>query len=110
MNTLELLKRGKARIKKGWCQEYYAVDAKNFRAQPSGNFACRWCASGALGIGRETERDRAAWKGAIDALLRNIGDGTLKGEHSVITWNDATGRTREHVLHIYTKAIEEVQA
>ena len=96
-----VLTRALKRIKKGWCQENYAIDKNGEDVDPCGDKAVAWCALG-----------------AIDSIIPNefsiINDcektllSMIKG-NSISHWNDAKKRTKEEVVALFEKAIAKAK-
>ena len=103
MTALELLRAGRERIARGWCQEDYAQDDQGAPALPWGSKACRWCASGALEFGDSSDDCRQeAW----EALSAEIPGVSVR----VTDFNDFMGRTQVEVLALYDRAIAALEA
>jgi hypothetical protein len=95
MKTSTILKKARALVAKGWCQQNWAEDRKGVCSTDDGHTAVRWCAWGALYTishnGPCTEAGH--W---LSAMVPPGG---------VIPFNDASGRTRADVLDVYDAAI-----
>ena len=98
MTIVEMLKRSRERIARGWCQDSYAEDKEGRRTSPLSNFACAWCMMGAL-------RPEGIECMAAEPFLRR-----LVPHHALAQFNDAPGRTQAEVLAVYDKAIAMAEA
>ncbi len=77
--TLEVLKAGLERIKRGWCKNTFARNARGLPVHSMDETACQWCAIGALpASGRylAVESLFAANKGLPPASLNDLPDTT----------------------------------
>ena len=99
MTTLQILRRGLRRVRKGWTKGAYVRGASG---QPIGRGtstldedcdsyrAAKWCALGAVNAD-----PRAAF--VLESVL---GIGHVPG------WNDAPGRTQSEVIDLFKRAIK----
>jgi hypothetical protein len=103
----EMLHEARALVARGWCQGATGEDDDGNAIEPWSSAARRWSTVGALvavwADRRRASHDRddaiAAFQRANLALLAAV-DGQFR------SWNDAPGRTREHVVTAFDRAIE----
>lgn len=100
--VVALLRRGRERIAKGWCQRELAVDTNGRLVFPDSPSACRWCAIG--GLVDSVAANDGLENAAVDALSRAIGG--LR----VSEWQDRPERTQADVLAAYDRAIALAEA
>ena len=95
----EVLKRVRRRLEGGaWTQRAYARDADGHKAPLGGEWACRWCLTGAVYCEIGPEMGGISLVSKLGGLLRREGQ-------SVIDWNDAPERTLSDVLALLDRAI-----
>lgn len=94
MTTLEILIRGKERIKDGWCQGSLWTDTEGVDCDL--NRAACYCALGAI-----TEVEVDSEHDAYCILVGQLGGDRLSD------WNDDPDRTKQEVLDLFTRAIHE---
>lgn len=99
MTDAENLRAAKAKIEQGWCQGFYAVDARGLKVSPYSKDAARYCIVGALWA--VAGEDVGVVNRCCDLLSEAVG---LRG---VIGWQDAPDRTSEEVLALFGEAIEK---
>lgn len=83
--VIEVLREGRARIERGWCQHVGYTDGRR-------------CVMTAM-VGTDTP----TVKSACTALYKA---GGFKDNADAVTWNDAPDRTQADVLALYDKAID----
>jgi hypothetical protein len=98
MTTLEILKRGRARIEQGKCDEAFARDAAGNKIDFDDASACSWCARGALGW---DQGPTVEFRRARSLLIAAIGIPDSAGE--LFNWNDT--HTQQDVLDAFDRAI-----
>jgi hypothetical protein len=96
MSVVEVLKRAKERIERGWCRGQFAVNAHNEPVSELSQEACRWCTSGAFYAVCNDMDERNM---ARDVFRKVIDD------ENITRWNDSPGRTKREVLAAFDKAI-----
>ncbi len=96
MKQVAILKKARAKIEKGWCQDYLATTDKGTPVSEKSRRAAKWCVLGA--VGAVTKSSREAFR--CQQLLREVA-----GVDFLSTWNNAPGRTQEQVIRLYDKAI-----
>lgn len=99
MTVLEVLQRGRDRIKKGWCQGAYARNASNYAVNPEWRDAVAWCAEGACACG-EINRE-------VDAI--KVLESCTHSLSPIYKWNDQPRRTQKQVLALFDCAIAKVE-
>ncbi len=93
--TLEILKAGLERIKRGWCKGSMARTAEGIPVSPRHPNACMWCAVGAInGTGNY----------GFDALL------DAAGVDSIVGLNDQPTTTQADIIALYERAIAAEEA
>lgn len=96
MTTVEILRRARERIARGWCQHVNARAADGREVEPSDR-AVEWCAVGAV------------WRD-VDALLAVERVLQLRGFSDALwVWNDQPGRTQAEVLALFDEAIADLE-
>ena len=100
MTTLQVLKRARALIRKGWTQG--AMRRFNRKGEP-----VAWCSYGALcdslpELGVSSHEALARVAGAAYASIERA----MGGKNSMVAWNDHPGRTKAQVLRAFDKAIK----
>lgn len=101
MTTLEILRRGRERVAKGWCQYSLAQDANGKHIlDTDAPEAVKWCALGAPGEG-----DNATVADAKSRLLQ-----FANTEWMLSAWNNLPERTQAEVVSVFEKAIAAEQA
>ncbi len=97
MTTLEVLKRGLERVRKGWCQHYYAKTADGHGTGVLNPEACSWCAVGAVNVNDEARTE----------LMETLG---FAPHPPVGIWNDAPERTQADVIALFERTIARLEA
>lgn len=94
MTTVEILKKARGLVEKGWTATVFARDADGLPIHETDRRAVCWCASGAL------HASGSPWgSDARTVFIRAIGTGEIPD------WNDSPGRTQSEVLAAFDKAI-----
>lgn len=93
MTTLEILKRARARVAKGWHQGWYS-NKHIYNPEPTA-----WCLKGALGCGEE-HFSHERWEAQV--ILSQTSGAPVMG---LTKWNDDPGRTQAEVVAAFDKAI-----
>jgi len=88
--------------KKGWTQGYRARDVLGLEAIPDHSNAVCFCVLGA--IDHVQGGTVHYWYDEARALSAHL---SVDDPAGLMWWNDAEGRTKEEVLQLYDKAIEE---
>lgn len=95
--TEETLRRARALLVRGWCQDAYAIDSGGHEVEPNARNAVAWCAAGA--VRRLLPRSSASdVENALEQALRISGT-------DVSDWNDKLGRRKADILARFTSAI-----
>lgn len=106
MTTLEILRAGRARIERGWCQGAFARDANGHDVLSRSPRARAWCTSGAVEF--DSRPMSAGAFAAHVALCAALPADWI--EDGAASWNDAPGRTQAEVLALYDAAIAAEEA
>lgn len=93
----KLLRKAKARIRRGWCQLADARDKDGVWTWPTRPTARAWCAYGALIQAYPADADSE--NAAFNLMCRAI------RTRSITRWNDKKGRTKTQVLAAFDRAI-----
>lgn len=108
MDAVEYLEKGLELIKKGWCQNAGARNKNGCSVSARSPEAVSYCMDGALykTLNPYIDVDNKltiSLRGRlyINAILRS-----KNYLHSLITFNDTEGRTKEEVIDVFEKAIE----
>jgi hypothetical protein len=99
--TLLVLKRARTLVESGWCQKAYATDAVGQQVRPEDPTAVAYCIRGALRA-QEADTDLDALNDADRALERRA----MRG---IAGFNDQQGRTKDEVLTLFDRAIDDVK-
>lgn len=99
MTKLEILKRARNRVAKGFCQGAVALNENGARAIPDDPAAVRWCLYGSI------ENEEAC--AAVEDVLVSRGYVT-SGEHIrlCVDFSETSGRTQQEVLEVLDLVIE----
>ncbi len=97
MSTLEVLKRGLERVRKGWCQHCYAKTAAGHGTGVLSPDACSWCAVGAVNVNDEARTE----------LMETLG---FAPHPPVGIWNDDPSRTQADVIDLFERTIARLEA
>ena len=112
MKTIDVLKKARALIAKGWTQSVGAADEYGLHVDIASFRACKFCASGA--VCRAAGNDIPSRMLAMRSLARVVPDSARSRSRDatmrVIVFNDAKGRTRRQVLAAFDKAIKQEKA
>lgn len=73
-------------IRKGWCQETFARDAKGNSVDPRSSEACCWCIAGAIKVAYPM-----TWPVVLERLTDSL-------QRIASLWNDAPERTQAEVI------------
>lgn len=107
MTTLQVLKKARALIKKGWTQQWWAEDRKGNIVTPDDPAAVKFCLRGAIRRVHD-----AGEEAALAAIVRanHIPKATSPALYggAAAEWNDRTNRTQAEVLAAFDKAIKAV--
>lgn len=106
MTTLEILRRGRERVAKGWCQKAQARDADGFSSNADSPSAAQWCAIGAI----VDEADESGARLEAQRALRGALGRSRLTYYAVVEWNDTPGRTQAEVITLFEKAIAAEEA
>lgn len=96
--TVEVLKKARALLEKGWCQGHYAIGESGREVDAMSKSARCFCIDGALIRANGTDSEYIATAAIVRAALG-------KAAFSPIGWNDAPGRTQSEVLDLMDRAI-----
>lgn len=94
MLTIQVLKRARKLLSKGWCQEAAFIPA--YHGKPDS-----FCLIGATSFATKARWPREAIK-----ARERIREALPPGSVSIIDFNDDPGRTQEQVLEVMDKAIK----
>jgi hypothetical protein len=98
--TQRLLGHARRFLQRGWCQRFFARDAKGQYVGSTSPIARSWCILGALRAARdELGLDELTLKSAINVL------GAHAHTRCLQNWNDSTGRTQEEALRLFDEAL-----
>jgi len=88
-----------------WTRGHYAASARGDMTVVTSCEAVCFCAVGAIrrAVWEDGDENIANAKMAVGQLCRKVG---LAGEITLVSWNDAKGRTHAEVLALFDKAIE----
>lgn len=113
---LQALRAVRERLARGWVQRDFAVDEFGASVTSCDPRACCWCLSGAWIAACNAELGPKLSFGVADAwteshvfLMAAIHEKALR-PLDVISYNDATGRTKAEVLAVADRAIELCEA
>ncbi len=98
MTVIQVLRRARALVAKGWTRRVWARDSGWRGVDPASKKACQWCADGALHASAPTP---ALYEKAAAALTAVVG-GVFP------PWNDAQ-KSKKPVLAAFDKAIASVR-
>jgi hypothetical protein len=104
MNELELIRRARRRIEKGWTQGAYARDSRGSLIASDSPEASCWCVLGALGEDVRGSHESEL----VDPIYARL-HGLIDCD-SLALWNDAPDMTQERVLEVFKKAEQEILA
>ena len=93
-SCLKLLIDARALIEKGWCQRAFAKNKYGIKVTPHDPSAVCFCMVGAI---------KRFWSSQEYKACLCLADFTRP--HSLLSWQDAPGRTKAEVLEVYDKAI-----
>lgn len=99
---LQILTNTKARINSGWCQNYWAKDEKGHCCSYENPNACSFCINGAV-LKSRTSPDIDVYD--VFRHIRRAGNIPSMG---IPLWNDNPNRTKEEVIALLDKAIQDV--
>ncbi len=113
MEVVLRLREAQKLVEQGWCQEAPARTFYDRPCRPSDSIAQAWCGTGAA---EAVTHDVDGFGEVIDALTKSLADlweihphDQFKPWHKVEAlnaWNDETGRSKNEVLRLYSRAIE----
>jgi hypothetical protein len=110
-DVLRLLKVGRERLQRGWCQGALARTADGIAVNPENPRAAQWCMLGAVGymplINTSVPANLAVWP-ASQAIYETLCQRCAN--KPTIAFNDSLGRTKEEVIHIYDLTIARLEA
>ena len=102
LSTIEILKKARELISKGWCQKAPARTKRGAWCQPSSDHADKFCIIGAI--------DKICFMGrpTLEAthLYLNTHEILEKYCHPT-AWNDEPGRTKKQVLNLLDNIIQQ---
>jgi hypothetical protein len=107
--TLDVLRRARALVARGWCQGVAGIresgvptNAPHKSSEPID----RVCAWGALIL--TTKNNSEEWQSAEAELERDLEKAT-EGFRTLVQWNDFASRTRGDVLSLYDRTIARLE-
>ena len=100
-DVVAMLKRARALVKRGWCQDVLARDKRGIRCNEKDVFATSWCVVGATyrACSNRFGPSDDAWS-ALTAAART---------HDLAGWNDRTGRKQADVVALFDRAIAKAE-
>lgn len=110
MTTLQILRRGLRRVRKGWTKGTFARDAKGRRiSNPNRSVSedcddrrvAKWCLLGAI----NNEPD-AAMALCEELSLVVGGEPAKPAKPAIVSWNDDTSRSKSEVIDLFKRAIK----
>ena len=114
--VLELLERGRERIRRGWTQHAPAHNAKGLVCATESPDAVAWCVAGAAWASDDTIPDfindpcYAASREACAELQRSLPIASPAERHTnLATWNDTCRRSQADALQLYDVTIARVR-
>ena len=114
--VLQLLERGRERIRRGWTQHAPAHNAKGVVCATESPDAAAWCVAGAAWASDDTIPDfindpcYAASREACAELQRSLPIVSPAERHTnLATWNDTHRRTQAGALQLYDVTIARVR-
>ena len=118
LTLIELLRRGRERILRGWTQQAPARTARGTMCGASNPAAVAWCAAGAAWYADDSIPDCVndpcyrLYLEALAELRRSVGDVSPDEDHGghLGTWNDVRHRTQADALRLYDVTIARVAA
>ena len=108
---VNVFKKAKSLVKRGWCQHSYAQDETGVMVlQPTSDRACKWCMSGAILAAMDYHLSSQPLSPDVKEYLYFIADANgidvIDGVAGVFDWNDEGRRTKEQVLAALDLTIE----
>ncbi len=100
MTPKEILIQGRAKVERGWCQGFTALDANGEFTVAEGPHAVAFCAIGAT---QNYQHPGEEW--AARHLIRQA-LGSNHGDLGIAEYNDAPGRTKAEILTLFDEAIK----
>ena len=118
LTLIELLRRGRQRILRGWTQHAPAMTAKGTMCGASDPAAVAWCAVGAVWYTDDSIADYVndpcyrLYLIALAELRRSIAEVSPDEDYGghLGCWNDVGHRTHADALRLYDVAIKRVAA
>ncbi len=103
MTVVDVLRRARALVARGWTQQCFARTANGWPADPRSSLAQEWCMFGALeAAGADQYFDYSSLK-----IIGDIDWNDAPGRRQAVAdWNDVPGRTQAEVLAAFDAAIE----
>ena len=118
LTLIELLRRGRERILRGWTQHAPATTARGTMCGASDPAAVAWCAAGAAWYADDSIPDRIndpcrrLYLEALAELRRSVGEVSPDEDYGghLGCWNDAGHRTQADAVRLYDVTIARVAA
>ena len=118
LTPIELLRRGRERILRGWTQHAPARTVKGTMCGASDPAAVAWCAAGAAWYADDSIPDCVndpcyrLYLEALAELRRSVGDVSPDEDYGghLGCWNDVGHRTQADAVRLYDVAIARVAA
>jgi hypothetical protein len=107
--TIEMLRKARGFLERGWAQGSFAVDAEGEKVVPGDDSACAWCVQGSL-LAASNWKASAETELITTVLLEYSRKGRSPESASIVKWNDTPGRTKEEVLTLFDKTIERLES
>jgi hypothetical protein len=102
METLEVLRKARGLIEKGWCQGVYAKDENGKPCDPNSAAAESFCVYGAL------RRWAQRYSDEYDAATDRLGE-EPECQHGISLFNDHEDRTQAEVLALFDRTIAKLE-
>lgn len=104
---IEVLEEAKTLLEKGWTQGEFAKDATGRPVSPSLEGACVFCMVGAVDRASNFDDEGSCdVRGkAYAALTHEVLSSS--GSRTIVSFNDAAGRTKEEVIGLFERAISK---
>ena len=117
LTVIDILRRGRDRIRRGWTQHAPARDARGITCGANEPAAVAWCAAGASACSNEHHPDwrtdpcYATSRDALRELRQSLTELVPHEDHGghLGPWNDMLQRTQTDVARLYDHAIARLE-